>query len=181
MLHILEPASSCLEARLYPTVLIVEVAVAVNRFNVRAYGIWLNSNAEVLVSEEYIQGRRIVKFPGGGLEYGEGLTECLFREWQEETGLEIEIIRHYYTTDFFQPSAFNQAEQVLSIYYLVRPVAANGHSMPKLDENGADENIRFSWVSITQLSPELFTLPIDKVVADKLVHDFGEWTLYPVN
>ena len=159
----------------------MEIAVAVNRFNVRAYGIWINSNAEVLVSEEYIQNRRIVKFPGGGLEYGEGLTDCLFREWREETGLEIEIIRHYYTTDFFQPSAFNQAEQVLSVYYLVRAVDADARSIPHLNGGTTSENIRFSWVSITQLSPELFTLPIDKMVAEKLAHDFGEWTLYPVS
>ena len=39
-------------------------------FNIRVYGI-LIQDSNVLVSDEYIKGKNITKFPGGGLEYGE--------------------------------------------------------------------------------------------------------------
>src|SRR5581483_3511227 len=87
------------------------------RFNIRVYGIWIQEN-KILVNEELIRGNKIVKFPGGGLHWGEGIKDCLIREWNEELSLNIEVLGHFYTTDFFQPSAFDDS-QVISIYYLV--------------------------------------------------------------
>jgi len=40
--------------------------------SVRVYGILMNDAREVLVSDEYIRGAYYTKFPGGGLEIGEG-------------------------------------------------------------------------------------------------------------
>ena len=45
------------------------------RFNVRVYGV-LIVNGSVLVSDEYIKKNCITKFPGGGLEFGEGTRDC---------------------------------------------------------------------------------------------------------
>ncbi len=77
------------------------------RFTIRVYGIILNDRNEVLLSDESYRGHRFTKFPGGGLEYGEGTLDCLRREIREETGCRIEILRHLYTTDFFQESLFH--------------------------------------------------------------------------
>src|ERR1700744_6854 len=93
-----------------------------NSFNVRVYGILMNDRGEVLVSDEQEYGMRFTKFPGGGLEYGEGLTEGLKREFIEECNAEIVIVSHFYTTDFFVKSAFNDT-QVISIYYLVKNIS----------------------------------------------------------
>ena len=41
-------------------------------FNLRVYGILLGENKQVLVSDEFIRGSYYTKFPGGGLEFGEG-------------------------------------------------------------------------------------------------------------
>ena len=71
-------------------------------FNVRVYGILLNDNNQVLVSDEYIRGNFYTKFPGGGLEYGEGTRDCLKREFKEEMDLDISVDDHIYTTDFFR-------------------------------------------------------------------------------
>jgi 8-oxo-dGTP diphosphatase len=71
------------------------------------------------VSDEIIKGKFYTKFPGGGLEFGEGTRECLQREFKEETGLDVSIGDHLYTTDFFQPSAFHTNHQIISIYYWV--------------------------------------------------------------
>ena len=82
---------------------------------VRVYGILMNENKQVLVSDEYIRGEYYTKFPGGGLEIGEGTRDCLKREFMEEMNLKVSIGEHLYTTDFFQISAFNNAHQILSI------------------------------------------------------------------
>ena len=37
----------------------------------------------------------------------------------EECNTEIEIIKHFYTTDFYEKSSFNDS-QVLSVYYLIK-------------------------------------------------------------
>src|SRR5881396_1217708 len=87
-------------------------------FNIRVYGVLVNEQKQVLVSDEYIRGAYYTKFPGGGLEIGEGTRDCLKREFKEEMNLEVVIGEHIYTTDFFQQSAFNSAHQILSIYYL---------------------------------------------------------------
>ena len=58
-------------------------------FNLRVYGLLVNEHNEVLISEEFRFGKPFTKFPGGGLELGEGLKEGLIREFQEE--LEIDI------------------------------------------------------------------------------------------
>ena len=59
-----------------------------NKFNLRVYGILINKNNEVLLSSELRFEKPMIKFPGGGLEFGEGLVDCLKREFQEECGIE---------------------------------------------------------------------------------------------
>jgi len=131
-----------------------------NRFNVRVYGLWLH-NGHVLVNEELIRGRQVIKFPGGGLNWGEGTIDCLKREWIEELNLEIEILSHFYTTDFFQPSAFDDS-QVISIYYLI---SANAN---QAITNNMD-NERTYWMPLSHITADTFSLPIDKVVGNMLI------------
>src|SRR5437763_4335240 len=93
-------------------------------FNIRVYGVLLNEKKQVLVSDEYIRGGYYTKFPGGGLELGEGTRDCLVREFKEEMGLSISVEDHLYTTDFYQVSAFNNEHQIISIYYHVKALEA---------------------------------------------------------
>src|SRR5690348_13000508 len=88
--------------------------------NLRVYGVLINDKRQILVSDEYIRGGYYTKFPGGGLEIGEGTRDCLKREFKEEMGLEVEIGEHLYTTDFYQVSAFNPTHQIIWIYYEVK-------------------------------------------------------------
>jgi len=130
------------------------------RFNIRVYGIWVN-NGQVLVNEELIKGRKVIKFPGGGLDWGEGTIDCLKREWMEELGLEIEVLDHFYTTDFFQQSAFDES-QVISIYYWVAAA-----KVPELIVNNVPEE-RTYWMDIKDVNGETFTLAIDRRVGELL-------------
>ncbi len=130
------------------------------RFNIRVYGIWIHEG-KILVNEELIRGRQITKFPGGGLEWGEGIADCLKREWKEELGLDIDILDHFYTTDFFQLSAFD-ASQVISVYYFVA-----APTVPEVIVNQL-ENERTFWLDIAQMHAGLFQLPIDRKVGEML-------------
>ena len=143
----------------------------INRFNIRVYGLLINSKKEILLVNEMIGDKEIVKFPGGGLEFGEGTKDCIIREFKEETTLDVEVIDHFYTTDFFQQSAFSKTDQIISIYYTVK---ANGDtSTIRLDEfelniGNRIERLRFFWVPLSQLTEKMVTFPIDKKICSTL-------------
>ena len=145
-------------------------------FNVRVYGILLAEPGKVLVSDEYIRGNYYTKFPGGGLEFGEGTRDCLKREFKEEMDLEVEVTDHLYTTDFFQMSAFNPEHQIISIYYYVKalePIRVPLRTKPfDFDEQQLKvyaekrETETFRFIELADFSEESVHLPIDKVVAN---------------
>ncbi len=152
-------------------------------FNLRVYGILTNERKQVLVSDEFIRGSYYTKFPGGGLEFGEGTRDCLKREFMEEMDLQIKVTGHIYTTDFFQMSAFTPDQQIISIYYFVEPLADitvplrskpfdfDGRQMKVYEQTGETETFRF--VNWNDFSEECVTLPIDKVVAGMVKS--GKW------
>ncbi|MCF8449363.1 MAG: NUDIX domain-containing protein [Taibaiella sp.] len=129
------------------------------RFNIRVYGIWIKEG-RLLVNEEQIRGRSIIKLPGGGLDWGEGIADCLKREWKEELGIDIEVLEHFYTTDFFQASAFDDS-QVISIYYRV-----SAPDDAVITNYVANE--RTYWMDMRDVSADTFSLAIDKVVGSML-------------
>jgi 8-oxo-dGTP diphosphatase len=139
-----------------------------NRFNLRVYGIILNDKDEILISDERRFGRSFTKFPGGGLEHGEGIKECLEREIKEELGIESEIGDMFYFNDFYQVSAFNEKEQLCSFYYIVDSIDFNlipdSNHTPPLKEEGE----KFRWIHRSEMNENLFTFPIDKSVASML-------------
>jgi 8-oxo-dGTP pyrophosphatase MutT (NUDIX family) len=147
-------------------------------FNIRVYGILVNEEKQVLVSDEFIRGKYYTKFCGGGLEKGEGTRDCLKREFMEEMNLNVQVADHLYTTDFYQQSAFDPAHQIISIYYRVRALeeiriplrsAAFEFDETQLkiyEATGEIETFRF--INWENFSEESVSLPIDKIVA-KLV------------
>ncbi|MFT3933696.1 MAG: NUDIX domain-containing protein [Chitinophagaceae bacterium] len=145
-------------------------------FTIRVYGILINENKQVLVSDEHIRGNYYTKLPGGGLELGEGTRDCLKREFMEEMNLKVEVGNHIYTTDYFQMSAFNPADQIIAIYYFARalePITAPLRTKPfDFDEQQKQtyertrETETFRFVNWEDFSAEAVTLPIDKIVAD---------------
>ena len=147
----------------------------IEKFTIRVYGILADTTQRVLLSDEFIRGAYFTKFPGGGMELGEGTRECLKREFKEETGLDVTIGDHIYTTDYFQPSAFNAKDQIVSIYYFVH--ANNADALNNLtvkttvfdfeahqvyDQDGQSEVLR--WIDWADLNDEAVSLPIDKIV-----------------
>lgn len=60
--------------------------------NLRAYGLLARDN-RILISEERVAGKDILKFPGGGVEPNETPEQALRREFMEECSLSIEVLR----------------------------------------------------------------------------------------
>jgi len=141
------------------------------RFNVRVYGL-LERDGRVLVSHERIGDAVYAKFPGGGLEFGEGAIDAVIREFEEELGVDVLVAGHFYTTDFYLPSAFNPKDQILSLYYRV----ALKHDDRELhfpegvpsDEDVMREAQVFRWYRPEQLTEVMLQLPADRVVAQML-------------
>lgn len=152
------------------------------RFNIRVYGILVNRQKQVLVSDEYIRGSYFTKFPGGGLEFGEGTRECLRREFKEEMDLQVVVGDHIYTTDYFQLSAFNPDHQIISIYYFaeaLEEIKAPLRENPfQFDEQqlkiyeSTKEIETFRFIDWDDFSAESVTLPIDKLVANIVKGNF---------
>jgi len=146
-----------------------------NMFSIRVYGILINDQKQVLVSDEYIRGNYFTKFPGGGLEIGEGTRDCLKREFIEEMNLAVEVGGHIYTTDIYQQSAFNHAHQIISIYYFVkaletiavplrtRPFDFDEAQLKIYDEKKQIETFRF--IKWDDFSADTVSLPLDKIAA----------------
>jgi 8-oxo-dGTP diphosphatase len=151
-----------------------------NRFNIRVYGVLKNIQNEVLVTDELIRGGKYTKFPGGGLEFGEGTRDCLQREFLEEMNLKVTVGDHLYTTDFFQMSAFNPEHQILSIYYWVtaleaitvrlstQPFQFDNAQLAVYQKHNECESFRF--IPWNELTEDSVSLPIDKIVV-RLIKD----------
>jgi len=143
-----------------------------NQFNIRVYGLLVNKNKEVLVVDEYIKNDLITKFPGGGLEFGEGLTDCLTREFYEETGNKIKVKQLFFVNENFVPSFLSKHQQIISFYYLVsaskrfkiKQQFANNFEFEEYEETIEG----FRWLLINKLKLTDFDLPIDKMVVKKL-------------
>ncbi|WP_124641852.1 MULTISPECIES: NUDIX domain-containing protein [Amniculibacterium] len=135
----------------------------IDKINIRIYACCIKDRKVLALYEEYA-GEALLKLPGGGLEFGESVIECLHREFDEELNLKIKNIQHFYTQEDFLESRFRENEQLLTVYYTADLV----------DE---DELIirdpcieKVEWISLDQENP--FTLPIDALVFEKLKQRF---------
>ena len=143
-----------------------------NPFIIRVYGLFLNKKGQVLISDEYFLDTKMTKFPGGGLEFGEGTHDCLKREAIEEFGQEIEVLDHFYTTDYYQKALFYMDAQLFSIYYYARfkeeikfPVSDKPFDFEEI-KNGSQS---FRWADINKSLIEMLNFPIDKKAAGLLI------------
>jgi ADP-ribose pyrophosphatase YjhB (NUDIX family) len=136
----------------------------IDKINVRVYACAVKDNKVLTLFEEYA-GEQLVKFPGGGLEFGEGLIDCLHREFDEELNVKIEVLEHFYTQEDFLVSKFRENEQLLTIYYLVKILNEEDFLI-------VDSCIeKTEWIDINS-KENPFKLPIDMIVFEKLKEKF---------
>lgn len=136
----------------------------IDKINIRVYGAVVKDRKVLVLHEEYV-GQNLMKLPGGGLEFGEGVLDCLHREFEEELNVKIKIKQHLYTQEDFLVSRFRANEQLLTLYYIVEIIDEEEFLIldPCIEKT--------EWVPIdTDENP--FPLPIDKIAFEKLKQKF---------
>ena len=131
----------------------------IKSFNIRVYALIIE-NDHILISKELIRNKISLKFPGGGLEYGEGLIDGLQREAIEELNQPLKQVNHFYTTDFFQQSSFDSKDQLIAIYYTAK---LTSELRNKIKEPTKDQPF-FLWKKIQDLNEQDLEFSIDKKV-----------------
>ncbi len=134
----------------------------IEKFNIRVYALLIIDEKLLVIKEQYA-GETLLKLPGGGLEFGEGIIDCLKREFMEELNLKIVDYEHFYTQEDFIRSRFKNNEQLLTVYYRV---TIEDIADLKILDNEIQE---LRWISLAELNITTLPLPVDKIVIKKLL------------
>jgi len=84
---------------------------------------------------------------------------------------EIKFFEHFYTTDFYQASAFDKTVQVMNIYYLVQPENPETIKISTRKNDfsfSSNKEESFRLVKLSELTTEMLSYPIDKKVVSLL-------------
>ena len=149
------------------------------RFNVRVYFFLVSEGdaagkRQVLLSDEILAGKHCTKWPGGGLEFGEGPRDCALREAREELGQDIELGPLVHATGGFVRSAWRREEQVLCHYYFARlegPVTFRVTDEPFDFDGGSVQSFR--WVPLDDFDPGQLTFATDREAMGALMEGKG--------
>ena len=141
------------------------------KINVRVYMVVIReglSGPEVLVSYERLPKLGgVMKFPGGGLEWGEGPAACLRREALEELGQPVAIDRLCHISEQAYVSSFDDTHQVMAVHYSARLL-----DEPRFDDEGVLEDVfgkrvplmhqALGWRPVAGLEPSEFFFGSDR-------------------
>lgn len=137
-------------------------------FNVRCYGLIVSHENRILTLHESFMGVPMNKFPGGGLEFGEGIRSCLDRELQEEflnpPQLEWEL---FHIPEQLFVSQFRPEEQIIIIYYLA--VERSNESDWQLNPNDAEEKT-MTWMPFDPSTLDHLSLETDVQALENLLN-----------
>ncbi|MGE0763786.1 MAG: NUDIX hydrolase [Bdellovibrionales bacterium] len=133
--------------------------------NLRTYGILRSADGQqVLLIDEFIMGKRLLKFPGGGVEHAEAPGLALIREFKEELNVEIVLGELFYVSPHFHRSFF-RPQQLLALYWDVRLLKGQPQSqIPHLN---------LLWRPLNSIKPEEMTHPVDQEVVSLLLARCG--------
>lgn len=101
---------------------------------VRTKGLIINDKDEITLGYSH----KTYQFPGGHLEYGESLDECLKREIKEETGIELEgvklnpFVKIVYYTKNYRDSGKNRKNEIY--YFIIKTNKVFDMNKANLDE-----------------------------------------------
>lgn len=143
----------------------MKTLLPVQKLVVRVYAIIVYEQS-ILLSDEFWFGIMMTKFPGGALEPGEGVIDCLKREIAEELHTTVEAYKHVYTTETFIMSQFGKHIQILPIYYAVKLKNYDTFTTSpyRFDfKQLTDGSISLRWIHLEQLNERELTFEIDRV------------------
>jgi 8-oxo-dGTP diphosphatase len=117
-----------------------------DRIRVRVCGICLQADQLLLVRHSGIgEGGVFWAPPGGGLELGEKVQDCLTREMLEETGLEVSLEAFLFTMEFVQLPL-----HAIELFFQVKPTG--GQLRRGFDPEPASVRIEeVAWMNLAQI------------------------------
>lgn len=133
-----------------------EFAAADIRFRPAGYGLLFEGD-RCLLSLSAFTGKW--DLPGGGIEPWETVEEGLVREYREETGLEVEVVRFCQFRDDFI-AFFQRPFHSLRLFYEVR--AANSRDLVP----DRDELLDLRWWKVDELTDQLMHPADRRLVMD---------------
>ncbi|RCW76957.1 NUDIX hydrolase [Saliterribacillus persicus] len=117
------------------------------------YGICLGDGKLLVINKN--SGPYINRYdlPGGSLEEGESLSTAMKREFQEETGLKIEIEQNIGVIDFKVPWSWKDFTDVhhIAVYYTVNKIDGK-LSIPK--QFDGQDSLGAMWISENDVSSD---------------------------
>ncbi|RAU83075.1 NUDIX domain-containing protein [Pontibacter arcticus] len=128
------------------------VAPYAHQLRVRVSGICVIDKKLVLAKHgKTINNKAFWAPPGGGLEFGEKVHDCLKREFLEETGIEVEVVRFLFVNEFLENPL-----HAIELFFEVR--ATGGKIITGTDPEAAEDEQLIENVQLLTL-PQLREIP----------------------
>lgn len=146
---------------------------------IRTKGLLINSNNEITLGYCH----KTYQFPGGHLEEGESLEECLVREIEEETGIKLVDfsikpfmkITHY--SKNYRSSGKNRRNEIY--YYIINTDAKVDMDNAKFDEWEKEGNYTLKVIPLDDVEQVLIDSipdnPMNKVIVEEMLEIFKEY------
>lgn len=146
---------------------------------IRTKGLIINSKEEITLGYSH----KTYQFPGGHLEEGETLNECLLREIKEETGIEIKNAQikpfekiTYYNKNY-RNSGKNRKNEIY--YFIIKTDDVFDMKNSKLDDWEKDGNFTVKTISLSNVEQVLIDSipdnPINKIIVEEMLEVFKEY------
>ncbi len=122
-----------------------------NRLRVRACGICIQKDSLLMVNHLGISHQDFWAPPGGGIQFGESATDCVSREFKEETGLSVESGKFLFACEFILPPL-----HAIEVFF---EVALLSHELrvgddPEQGSPSIIQSVKFMpWNEIEELAP----------------------------
>ena len=144
---------------------------------VRVKALILNSKGNILLAFN----NNTYQFPGGHLDDGEEIDECMKREIKEEVGIDVEVGDPFLSIETYDNNYFGTGKKVLNTiyYYRVFTDLEPDFSMTKYDELEAQTDFNLFYVDFSHLEEfivsKIDSNEIDPKIAREMLHVVKEY------
>lgn len=145
---------------------------------VRTKALIINDNDEITL----VYSHQSYQFPGGHLEEGESLEECLKREVKEETGINLEDdLKLFYKIKYYNKNyrGTNKNRENDIYYYIARTNKEYDINKVELDEWEKDGNMRIEQIPLKDVESTLMKTvndnSINKIIYEEMMKVLKEY------